>query len=192
MVEAQLDAAAVDETVRQAAGGDAAAFAALYDHFAPRVRRFLRRQTDDADHAEDLLQQVFLKMVEALPRYRSTGAPFGAWVFRVARNLVIDDRRTRHPSAPIEVAEDHPANAEDPVTAAIRADDRARLRAAIEALPADQRDVLVWRFMAELSPAEAAVLMDRSPEAVRALQHRALVALRTRLEPAWTLEEVAR
>lgn len=78
------------------------------------------------------------------------------------------------------------------MTAAIRADERARLRAAIEALPGDQRDVLVWRFMAELSPAEAAVLMDRSPEAVRALQHRALVALRTRLEPSWTLEEVAR
>jgi RNA polymerase sigma-70 factor (ECF subfamily) len=192
MTQAQPDAATLDALVAYAAGGDAVAFAALYDHFAPRVRRFLRRQTDDPDRAEDLLQQVFLKMVESLPRYRPTGAPFGAWVFRVARNLVIDDRRTRHPTAPLEIAEDRAAAGVDPLDAAIRADDRSRLRAAIEALPPDQRDVLVWRFMAELSPGETAALMGRSPEAVRALQHRALAALRVRLGGAWGLLEVAR
>lgn len=184
MVEAQHDAAVVDGLVGRASGGDAAAFAALYDLFAPRVRRFLRHQVGDADHAEDLVQQVFLKMIEALPRYRSTGAPFGAWVFRIARNLVIDARRTAHPAAPIELAEDHAAPDGDPVLAAVRADERTRLLAAMDGLPADQRDVLSWRFLAELSPAETAVLMDRSEEAVRSLQHRALIALRGRLAVA--------
>jgi RNA polymerase sigma-70 factor (ECF subfamily) len=184
MVDAQLGATAVGDIVSRAVGGDAAAFAALYDHFAPRVRRYLRHETADPDHVEDLVQQVFLKMIEALPRYRCTGAPFGAWVFRVARNLVIDERRTRHPTAPLEVAVERTAASDDPATAAIRADERDRLLAAIDTLPADQRDVLVWRFLAELSPGEVAILMHRSPEAVRALQHRALLALRGRLGEA--------
>ncbi len=192
MVEAQQDAAAIDGLVVLAARGDAAAFAALYDHFAPRLRRFLGHQVAEAGRVEDLVQQVFLKMIEALPRYRPTGAPFGAWIFRVARNLVIDDRRTRHPAVPIELADDRPSPDGDPLASAIRADERARLLSAIDTLPADQRDVLVWRFLAELSPAETGVLMDRSPEAVRALQHRALVALRARLGNALAVEVAAR
>jgi RNA polymerase sigma-70 factor (ECF subfamily) len=191
MVEGQQDAAAVERLIVLAAGGDAAAFTALYDHFGPRLRRFLRHEVADAGRVEDLVQQVFVKMIEALPRYRHTGAPFGAWVFRVARNLVIDERRTRHPSAPIEVAGDRAAVDGDPVDSAIRADERARLVRAIDALPADQRDVLVWRFLADLSPSETAVLMSRSPEAVRALQHRALLALRTRLGTSLSAEAAA-
>jgi RNA polymerase sigma-70 factor, ECF subfamily len=191
MVEARHDAAVVDGLVERASGGDAAAFAALYDLYAPRLRRFLRHQVADTDRAEDLVQQVFLKMIEALPRYRATGVPFGAWVFRVARNLVIDARRTAHPAAPIEIAEDRIAADGDPVAAAIAADERGRLLAAIDDLPRDQRDVLSWRFLAELTPGETAVLMGRSEEAVRSLQHRALISLRGRLAVAGVRAEAA-
>jgi RNA polymerase sigma-70 factor, ECF subfamily len=184
VVEERGDAAAVERLVPRAAGGDAAAFAALYDHFAPRVRRFLRYRVGDAELAEDLLQQTFLKMIEALPRYHQTGVPFGAWVFRVARNLVIDELRTAHPAAPLELADDRPCLADDPVVEAIRADDRERLLAAMKMLPTDQRDVLAWRFLAELSPAETAVLMGRNTEAVRSLQYRAICAMRTLLGDA--------
>ena len=110
MAEWSDDAAAIDTLVRDAAGGDAVAFAGLYDAYAPRLRRFLRHQTGDVQAAEDLLQQTFMKMIEALPRYRSRGLPFGAWVFRIARNLVIDGRRTAHPAAPIETVVDRPAD----------------------------------------------------------------------------------
>lgn len=175
------DAAVIESLVRSAGQGDAAAFAGLYEAFAPRLRRFLRYQVPDVDTAEDLLQQVFVKMIEALPRYRAHGVPFAAWVFRIARNLVIDTRRTAHPAAPIELAEDHPAQDEGPEHAAERADDRARLMVALDGLPADQRDVLIWRFFGELSPMETASAMGRSTEAVRSLQHRAVLALRTSL-----------
>lgn len=172
------DEAAIDALVRRAAAGDAPAFAGLYDAFAPRVRRFLRHQVDDADAAEELLQRTFVKMIEALPRYQSRGLPFGAWVFRIARNTVIDHRRTAHPGVPLDEAIDRASDAGDPVAAAELDQDRALLRQALDALPADQREVLVWRFFAELSPAETAVLMGRSNGAVRILQHRALAALR--------------
>jgi RNA polymerase sigma-70 factor (ECF subfamily) len=181
MIEAQHDPVAVDALVRRAGAGDTAAFAALYDLFAPRVRRFVRHRTRDTDRAEDLVQQTFLRMIEALPRYRCTSVPFGAWVFRIARNLVIDDRRAEHPSAPIEIAIGRTAATDDPVAEAIRSDDRTRLLIAVDGLPADQREVLVCRFLAELTPGETAILMRRSPEAVRALQHRAILALRALL-----------
>jgi RNA polymerase sigma-70 factor, ECF subfamily len=178
------DEAAINALVGRAAAGDAAAFAGLYDAYAPRLRRFLRHQLGDADVAEELLQRTFVKMIEALPRYRSRGLPFGAWVFRIARNAVIDHRRTAHPGVPLDEALDRASDEGDPVAAAERGHDRARLRAALDALPADQRDVLVWRFFADLSPAETAALMGRSDGAVRVLQHRAVVALRGILEPA--------
>jgi RNA polymerase sigma-70 factor (ECF subfamily) len=178
MDDARHDEAVTNALAQRAAGGDAAAFAGLYDAYAPRVRRFLRHQLGDADIAEDLLQRTFVKMIEALPRYRTRGLPFGAWVFRIARNTVIDHRRTAHPGLSLDLAMERPSETGDPVLAAERDHDRAWLRAALDALPEDQREVLVWRFFAELTPAETAVLMGRSNGAVRVMQHRALGALR--------------
>ncbi|HEX5826084.1 MAG TPA: sigma-70 family RNA polymerase sigma factor [Candidatus Limnocylindrales bacterium] len=167
-----------DALVARAAAGDSTAFACLYDAYAPRVRRFLRHQLGDADLAEELLQRTFLKMIESLPRYQARGLPFGAWVFRISRNAVIDHRRTSHPAVSLEATAERPSDIGDPVASAERDQDRARLRTALDALPPDQREVLVWRFFAELSPAETAVLMGRSNGAVRVLQHRAMVSMR--------------
>ncbi len=160
------------------------AFSAIYDAYAPRVRRFLRHQPIDADLAEDLLQRTFVKMIEALPRYDERGLPFGAWVFRIARNALIDHWRTAHPAVSLDLALDRPAEGGDPADAAEREDDQARLRVALDTLPAEQREVLIWRFFAELSPAETAILMGRTNGAVRILQHRALTNLRSQLAGA--------
>lgn len=184
MDERSLDSITLDELVSRAVGGDAAAFSGIYDEFSPRVRRFLRHQPIDADVAEELLQRTFLKMIEALPRYNQRGLPFGAWVFRIARNALTDHWRTLHPAVSLDAAADRPAEGGDPVSCAEREQDRADLRAALAHLPADQREVLVWRFFADLSPAETAALMGRSNAAVRVLQHRALTRLRDQFQPA--------
>ncbi len=182
----RLDDATVDALVGRAAAGDTAAFGAIYDEYAPRVRRFLCHQAADPDVAEELLQRTFMKMIEALPRYRQRGLPFGAWVFRIARNTLIDHHRTSHPAVSLDAAADMAAVDRlagdcDPAAAAEREDDRARLRLALDALPPDQREVLVLRFFADLSPAETASVMGRSHGAVRVLQHRALTTLRGNL-----------
>ena len=178
MADQRPDSKDVEALAGASAAGDAAAFAGLYDIFAPRLRRFLRHQLCDVNVAEDLLQQTFMKMIEALPRYEARGLPFGAWVFRIARNLVIDSRRTAHPAAPIEAIAERAADGDGPERAAERSDDRARLLKALDGLPADQRDVLMWRFFGDLTPTETAILMGRSTEAVRSLQHRAILSLR--------------
>ena len=173
-----MDAASTDELVLQAQDGDEAAFAALYRAFAPRLLRYLRHEAGDPDVAEELMQRTFLRVVEALPGYqRRPGIPFAAWLFRIARNATIDERRRAHPVG-IEAAALLPSRHAGPVDLAESALDRQDLLRALESLSPDQHDVLVCRFFAELSPAETARVMGRSDGSVRVLQHRAIAALR--------------
>ncbi len=167
--------------VQRARSGDGAAFAALYDVFAPRVYRFFRFRVPAADAAEDLTQRVFLKMIEQLPKYESRGIPFAAWIFRVARNAWIDEDRTTHPSVPIEDIAESASETDSPELLAIASGESEMLRGAIVSLPADQREVIACRFFAGLTSRETAAQMGRSEGSVRVIQHRALAALRQRL-----------
>jgi RNA polymerase sigma-70 factor (ECF subfamily) len=168
-----------DRLVRRAQRGESAAFAAIYDALAPSVLRFLSHHVGDADLAEELMQRTFVKMIEALPRYRALrGVPFRAWVFRIARNLAIDAHRTSHPALDIDAVPDPPSSAPGPEQLAEDAERRDELRQAVDRLPPDQHDVIVYRFFADLAPSEVAPLMHRSDGAVRILQHRALRRLR--------------
>ena len=172
-----------DQLVERAREGDEAAFGALYDAFAPRLYRFFSFRVPRRDLAEDLTQQVFVKMIEQLPNYQAQGAPFAAWVFRIARNIWIDQHRTSHPAAPLESLPESTDGEPGPEEMALRSLDWERVRAALYRLPDEQREVIVCRFFAELSPAETASLMGRSEGSVRVIQHRALVALRRMLMP---------
>ena len=92
----------IDQLVQRARDGDEAAFVALYGAYATPIYRFFSFRVAGRELAEDLTQQVFVKMIEQLPSYRPQGAPFAAWVFRIARNIWIDQHRTSHPAAPLE------------------------------------------------------------------------------------------
>ena len=94
-----LDDAAVERLVSEAQAGDAWAFGRLFDHYHLPVYRYIASRVHRPSDAEDLTQLVFVKALEALPRYESRGIPFGGWLFRLARNTVIDYVRTRHDHA---------------------------------------------------------------------------------------------
>ncbi|MEX0630784.1 MAG: sigma-70 family RNA polymerase sigma factor [Chloroflexota bacterium] len=178
MIDDELDER---QLVERAKRGDAFALGALYDRYAERIFRFTRFRLGDPHDAEDVAQRVFLKMIEALPRYHSRGTPFGAWLFRIARNAVIDHQRGRRLPEPLEMATDQPSAAPGPEELAISATEVVALEAALNELTEEQRDVIAYRFFAGLSPREIGALMGRREGSVRALQFRALGSLRRHL-----------
>ena len=172
------------QLLHSAQQGNAEAFGGLYERYADRVFRFLFAHVDNRLDAEDLTEDVFLRVWRSLPNYREQGVPFLAFLFRIARNALIDHYRRSGPSkqqVPIEdlaIKDQSPG----PVDAALFSFEREELRLSLEQLREDYRMVLVLRFLSELSPEETAQVMGRSPGAVRVLQHRALAALRTLLD----------
>ena len=173
-----LQAARLRRVVAQARSGDGDAIATLYDEYAPRVYRFALVRVESRADAEDILQQTFVKMIEALPRYEDRGLPFAAWLFRIARNTMIDVGRADRGHLDLEAIGERPDERNGPAEHAESASDRAAIRAAIRRLSPDQQKVIEYRFFAGLTHREIAQLMARQENAVRAIQFRAVKALR--------------
>ena len=171
--------------VRLAQAGDTSAFGALYEEHAPAIHRFLRRRMDGPDEVvEDLTAEVFVKVYEKLERYEERGLPFTAWLYRIARNHLIDHLRRwpRVATSSLAKAGEVPEQASQRATARVL--DLRVLEPALARLPVEQRRTVELRFLHGLSVAETAALMDRSDEAVKKLQARGLVNLRRLLAPA--------
>jgi RNA polymerase sigma-70 factor (ECF subfamily) len=177
---ADEDAAVIRPLVDRAKVGDADAFGSLYDRFQPEIFRYLVIRVRDQDVAEDLAQQVFLKAWQAIPRYEHRGAPFRAWLYRMAHNQMVDFFRTNRPTTDLEgvdLPED--GEAEDRLLTAEMND---ALRGALEGLSEDHREVLVLRFLMEKSAREIGEIMGRKEVTIRGLQMRALQALRREID----------
>ena len=164
--------------------GNAEAFGVLYERYAERVFRFLFAHVDNRLDAEDITEDVFLRAWRSLPNYRERGVPFLAFLFRVARNALIDHYRRSNPVKNQISIEDLSLrdNNPGPGESAISSLEREELRISLEQLRDDYRTVLVLRFLSELTPNETAQVMGRTPGAVRVLQHRALASLRSMLD----------
>jgi len=167
-----------------AQGGDADAFGELYERYAPRVFRYLYAHLGNRLDAEDLTEEVFLRVWRTLPNYQEQGVPFLAFLFRVAHNALID--YYRHVSKPgQEVSIENMAlidHGPGPGELVMTLLEHQQLRQTLLQMREDYRTVLVLRFLSELTPDETAQVMGRSSGAVRVLQHRALAALRRMLE----------
>jgi RNA polymerase sigma-70 factor (ECF subfamily) len=192
-----LDDAAIDRLVQEAQAGDAWAFGRLFDHYHQPVYRFVATRVRRPSDAEDLTQLVFVKALEALPRYEARGVPFGGWLFRLARNAVIDFVRTSHEHADLAKSGDRAAHDAGPDELAVIRQEIDAVGAALARLTEDQRDAIALRFFAGLSAREAAEVMGKQEGTVRGLQFRALAALRRELgieesEPATATDPLGR
>lgn len=176
-----IDDAALERLVDEARGGNPEAIGSLFDHYHGPVYRFIVSRVRRPADAEDLTQLVFVKVLEALPRYESRGVPFGGWLFRLARNTVIDFVRTRHETAPLDAVLEWPDGERGPDVLAMTRQDVEAVGAALAALTAEQREAIELRFFAGLSAKEAAVAMGRQEGTIRGLQFRAIAALRRHL-----------
>lgn len=165
------------ELITRAQAGDAEAFSALYRAHAQTIYRYLLVRVNEPAQAEDLTAEVFLRVVDSLPNYVERGAPFGAWLFRIARGKLIDHyrRSARRPMA--HLTDTLPADDPEPGVSAETNESWRELQAALAKLTDEQRDVIQFRFMEDWSLEDTARVMNKSVNAVKALQHRALNAL---------------
>jgi RNA polymerase sigma-70 factor, ECF subfamily len=176
-----MDDETLDRLVAEAKAGDAEAFAAIFDAYAEPVHRFIASRVNRPSDAEDLTQLVFVKALEALPRYEARGVPFGGWLFRLARNAIIDQSRTRRDHLSLVAAVTRATEDAGPEAVASLRDDLTLVARALTELTDDQREVIELRFFAGLSVHETADVMGRQDGTIRGLQFRALAALRRSL-----------
>ncbi|MFN8558598.1 MAG: sigma-70 family RNA polymerase sigma factor [Dehalococcoidia bacterium] len=167
------------------AATDAAAFSALYNRYVVAVYRYAYRRLGSHEDAEDVTAQTFHRALERIGGYEWRGAPFGAWLFRIAHNLVVDRRRAG--SAPLSL-DGLSANGYHPLGTNPSVDDDLVAResldaawAAVALLPALQRRAVTLRFGRDLSHAEVGALIGRSEPATKQLIYRAMKTLRARL-----------
>jgi RNA polymerase sigma-70 factor (ECF subfamily) len=153
--------------VRRAQAGDRDALAYLYARYADNVCGYIRSVVRDHHEAEDLTQTVFVKLTRVIGKYQEREVPFFAWLLRVARNVALDHLRSNR-STPVEEVRGSDASVADPSSASPLKD----LQEALDRLPQAQREVLVLRHIAGLSPVEIAQLTGRSEGSVHGLHHR--------------------
>src|SRR3954469_21234066 len=176
-----MDDETIDRLVGRAQEGDLQAFGSIFDAYHASVYRFIASRVGRPSDAEDLTQLVFVKALEALPRYKARGIPFGGWLFRLARNAVIDHVRTRREHDELDAASDRATEDAGPERVATLRDDLDAVAVALRQLTPDQREVISLRFFAGLSAREAAEAMGRQEGTIRGLQFRAIAALRRSL-----------
>lgn len=165
--------------------GERDAFTTLYTRYFDRVYGYLRVALRDQHEAEDVTQQVFLSVLESLAEYERRRAPFRAWLFTLVRNRAVDHLRRQgrvelNASAELERRRE-PPGAEEPFANGLDWISDRELMLFVERLPVAQRQVLVLRYILDLTHAEIATVLGRTPTDVRTLQHRALRFLRERL-----------
>lgn len=173
-----------EQVLARAKGYDLDALAAIYDCYESRIYSYIYHRVGDANIAQDLTAQVFLRMLEAIQNDQAWRSSFSGWLYRIAHNLVIDHYRRRGRSSqvsyeelplPAAPTEDPERVAEERLTAEI-------LREAINRLTEEQAQVVTLRFLEGWNIADVAAAIDKTEGAVKALQYRAVMSLRRLLE----------
>jgi RNA polymerase sigma-70 factor (ECF subfamily) len=172
-VEAPESEQPPDDELARAALCDPAQFAALYRRYVERVYRYFYGRTGSPGDAEDLTAQLFLEVLQALPRYRPQGA-FAAWLFTLVRRRAIDFHRKQRPALPLEWAEEFAFSGSDPLGSVIQAEQVSRLGELYARLDDDRQELIRLRYAAGLTHKQVGQVLGRSEAAVAMALHRTL------------------
>ena len=174
------------DLVARAQNRDSAAFGRLYERYMEQIYRYLYYRVSDRDEAEDLTETVFVKAWEALPRFRPRGATFRAWLYRIAHNLVANFHRDR--SRKKEISLDNlpgqalPQRDPHPESHAVHKQEVEDLLETIRDLADNRQELLILKFIDQLSNAEIGQIMRKSEGAIKSLYHRTLLELREKMD----------
>lgn len=168
--------------IRQAKDGDHGSFGKLYDHYISPIYRFVMVKVNHKPDAEDLTHEVFLSAWQNLKNYKFQGFPFSSWLYQIARNKVIDHYRTKKNHSNIDEVDENLFEVVGTLEGGL---DRSlaleEVKEAIASLSPDQQDVIVMKFIEDLSNEEIAKSLGKSDGAIRLLQHRAVNNLKVKL-----------
>lgn len=167
-----------ESLVRRAQQHDQAALTQIYEENFDRIYRYIVLKIGERTEAEDMTQQVFLSAFKSISSFKWKGAPFSAWLFRIAHNRIVDYLRKKSKQATVPLNESLASGSSNPGTEAERNLEIADLVAATQKLTSAQREVISLRFAGGLPIAEVARVMGKSQGAIKALQHSAVAALR--------------
>jgi RNA polymerase sigma-70 factor (ECF subfamily) len=163
--------------VQEAKAGNPEAFAQLYDAYVDRIYRYIYFRVSDDSLTEDLTSQVFLKAWEYLDRYQAGSSPYLAWLYTIARNLVIDHYRTKRETVNLDEIVHITGNEPTPDEEVQNRFEIEEMHDALQFLTDEQQQVLILRFISGLSTENVAEIMEKREGAIRALQMRALQTL---------------
>jgi len=169
--------------IERAKTGEPQALGAVYDWYLPRVYRYVLSRVGNVTEAEDLTEDVFLRMLGAIGDYKRTGVPFSAWLFRIARNHVVSHYRkngVRKGQAALD--EGMTDSKHDPAEIVETQMMIGEVALAVQKLPEAQRDVIALRFAGGLSIAETAQVLGKRQGNVKTLQHKAVLKLQKMLQ----------
>lgn len=171
----------IDHLVLETQKGNTKAFGELYDIYFPQIYKYVYYKVSE-EHVEDLVGTIFIKAWTKIKRYRKAAFPFSSWLFRIASNTVIDHYRTNKDFYELEerIADDnealHPENMTEKNL------NSQRVHRALRKITPKYREVILLRFMNNLSNKEAANILKTNENNVRTLQFRALKKLRIVLD----------
>jgi RNA polymerase sigma-70 factor (ECF subfamily) len=165
------------ELVKRLQQYDSEAVSAVVSQNGAALHRYVAAILDDYHQAEDIVSETYVRMLEHIHTYTYTGAPFRAWLYRIAHNLAINVIRRERPMAGEEVLAQVAAPGADPEYSVQQGETRSALRRALLQLTEEQQQVLLLRFVSEQSTAEVARALQKSEGSIKQLQFRGLRAL---------------
>lgn len=160
-----------------------ATLAAIYDQYHGLIYRYLYRQVGDTELARDLAADVFRRLLAAVREGRNSPDNLKAWLYRTAHNLLVDYYRRQQYRNHLPLADDLVDIGDDPALAAEFNISAQQVRTALRQLTSEQRQVITLKYLEGLSNQEVSVIVGKPVGAIKALQHRALEALRRQLAP---------
>ncbi|MAT95943.1 MAG: RNA polymerase subunit sigma-24 [Anaerolineaceae bacterium] len=168
------------ELVERAQDGEHEAITILYNRHRTRIFRYVRARIFDTHLAQDMVGEVFLKMVTHLPDYQATGVPFSAWLYRIAHNHVVNHigrKENQYQHVPLVMADEMNRRHDNPARLVERQLVLEEIQQALAKIDETQREVIILRFLLGYSLKEVAAMIGKSVAAVKSQQHRGLLAL---------------
>ena len=164
----------------RAAQGEVDAFGELYERYVTRIYNYIYYRTGNASDAEDLTARVFYRAMRHIGNYRDRGLPLSAWLYRIAHNLLANWHRdnSRSKEVPLDETLVGKAGGQHPETELLQVEAMERLLRVVRVLPPDRQQLLILKFVENLSNAEIGQIMDRTEGAIKSLYHRTLISLR--------------